>query len=294
LSTDSAIGVDAADANGNTLLSEAAVGGQAQARVALRSRGQLTAACNRFQQRGSSDKGLEVRSEEVPAHLPFGHATAACPVFARERCEPQQPRRVPTHASLARCLRVRRTRPSIEGPALPVTAFWEVLRWDSACPWLNTVPKHLGPLRAFVAPPAAAHPQCSAARGMYVRSRFECGLVRSQKIDCIKSLLEVRTSVASPVGAALCMRSCTAAAEPVRSISPGLGLSRMAAPEGRRRPTAHGQGREHPRGDLLGQGGKGAAREVQPKPRAAHRERLLGVASRLGRLRRFSVSGWMG
>jgi hypothetical protein len=177
---------------------------------------------------------------------------------------------------------------------LPVTAFWEVLRWDSVCPWLNTVPKHLGPLRASVAPPAAAHPQCSAARGMYVRCRFECGLVRSQKIDCIKSLLEVRTSVASPVGAALCMRSCTAAAEPVRSISPGLGLSRMGAPEGRRRPTAHGQGREHPRGDLLGQGGKGAAREVQPKPLAAHRERLLGVASRLGRLRRFSVSGWMG
>ena len=52
LSTDSAIGVDAADANGNTLLSEAAVGGQAQARVALHTRGQLTAACNRFQQSG--------------------------------------------------------------------------------------------------------------------------------------------------------------------------------------------------------------------------------------------------
>ena len=47
LSTDSAIGVDAADANGNTLLSEAAVGGQAQARAALRSPGPLTEACNR-------------------------------------------------------------------------------------------------------------------------------------------------------------------------------------------------------------------------------------------------------
>lgn len=74
LSTDSAIGVDAADANGNTLLSEAAVGGQAQARAALRSPGPLTEACNRCarSREGSSGKGREC-GEDMPALtlLPF-------------------------------------------------------------------------------------------------------------------------------------------------------------------------------------------------------------------------------